>query len=42
MDKGIPENHERTVEVLWRCVGRVIESILKRGKKALTLSPERP
>jgi hypothetical protein len=30
------------IEVLWRRVGRVIESILKRGKKALTLPPERP
>ena len=40
--KCVPGGHENTVEVLWRCIGRVIESILKRGKKALTLPPERP
>jgi len=40
--KGVQRGHENTVEVLWRCIGRVIESILKRGKKALTLPPERP
>jgi hypothetical protein len=35
-------DHENTREVLWRRVGRVIESNLKRGAKALTLPPERP
>jgi hypothetical protein len=40
--KRVPGDHQNTVEALWRCVGRIIESILKRGKKALTLSPERP
>jgi hypothetical protein len=36
------EVREYIMEVLWRRVGQVIESILKRGKKALTLPPERP
>jgi hypothetical protein len=40
--KGVPGDHENTRGVLWRRVGRVIESTLKRGKKALTLPPERP